>query len=157
MAKSMELGAFSERFLKWQKLDGFSLIFVPHQGKRGRRAKRSTVLIEVEKPEERPAMLGRNSVAELIARFHNLAPETKGWTEPGPHCYRLRLRDHQDRIVAETETLAALRSRQDDEYQQALDQGRRALNATLKELERQLDSADIVSLTKQAIKERYTN
>lgn len=157
MAKSMELGVFSQRFLKAQKLDGFELSFDPHQGKRNRRAKRSTVLIEAQKPEEQSLMLGSRTVADLMRRYHNFAPETANWTEAGPNCYRLRLRDHRGRIVDDSETLAALRTRQEDERQQAIDRGTRVLSATLKELERHLDDVDIAALLKAAIKERYAS
>lgn len=158
MPTLMQLGEFSDRLLEAQGLDGFTLAFVPHRGKGGRRSKRSTVTVEVLKlPEDQGQMQSGRTVSDLYKRFHALAPETAQWTEPGQQCYRLRLRDHNARLVEETETLGDLRARQGDERKKFLEKAHRTLAATFKELERGLEDKEILSLVTAALKERYSH
>ena len=156
MAKGIELGELTARFLAFQELDGFEMIFQPFRGKQKRRAKRSTVVVEAEKVSSQRFLRGDRTVADLIARFHALAKETEKWTEPGPNCYKVRILDHQGRPVDECDTIGSLRTRQEDLKKEDLERARKTLHSTLKDFERKLEESDIVPLVREVLKERYS-
>ena len=142
----MQLGDFTERFLCYQGLEGFSLVFVPEgRGKASRRKKKQTALIyPLAAPETGSLVSGTKKVADLLARFHKLAG-TGEWVTGHP-AYALKLLDLQKEPVKGDVDLSVARKREDVRKQRAFDKAYRVLGAALRQCERELEVDEIRSV-----------
>lgn len=150
----MQLGEFTQRFLVFHGLSGFALVFEPMFARRSRRAKRSTVMIEVEKPESGNPLSSSKTVGDLVDRFHRSAPETRDWTT-GADRYAARLYDDMNEPVAVGEQLGDVRRRDVERREAAQLRGTKAITKALLACEKMLEPKEVSQLVKQILKDRY--
>jgi hypothetical protein len=150
----MQLGEFTQRFLAFHGLTGFALVFEPMFARRSRRAKRSTVMVEAEKPETGNPLSSSKTVNELIERFHRLAPETRDWTI-GSDRYAARLYDDINEPVAVGQQLGDVRRRDAERREAAQLRGTKAITKALLACEKILEPKEVAQLVKQILRDRY--
>ncbi|MDN8617993.1 hypothetical protein [Variovorax ginsengisoli] len=150
---SMQLGDFTSRFLTFNKLDGFTLVFEPSRKGRSRRAKRSSAVIDAQIPESGSPVPNTKTVGDLISRFHKLTQETEAWVQ-GPRSYTAKVYDLRGEPVSNNTSLSDLRSREDARKAKALDKARSILNKALWQCEKELELDEIEEVFNLLLKER---
>ena len=149
-----QLGEFTRQFLEFQGLEDFSLVFEPKR-RGARRAKRSTASIESKNPSDGAVLQGNRTVADLIGRFHSLAPETTAWLE-GPSAYVVRLYDMRGQFVATDEVLRDVRRKEDDRREAGLFKARKIISSALRTCDQlSLEPEDITALVHKILEEHY--
>ena len=151
-----QLGDFTYQFLKFQGLEDFSLAFDPKR-RGARRAKRSTASIQAKNPTDGSALRDSKTVADLINKFHSLAPKTIDWLE-GPSPYVVRLYDTQGQIIRPDEVLRDVRRRDEDRRDVGLSKARKVISKALSTCDQlSLEPEDIKALVHELLEEHYNS